>query len=173
MKRLTVIFLCAMTLLVGCSKAPTDEVTLPPCFSTETEITVEDTVYGAILSRYADGCWKVELTEPAAVKGLIFNISGENTEVAFDGLRFTFDTSRFPVGSVVSAAVGYLDRLAASPFTVINGEEQCLASGELDGKSYTLTMNRNKIPLKLEVDDGRMTIDFTTFDVVEFIEQQS
>ena len=170
MKRILIFIVCAMSLLCGCAKAPTDSVTLPPCFSTETEITVEDTAYGAILSRYADGFWKVELLSPAAVKGLIFTVNGEETEVAFQGLRFTFDTARFPVGSVVSAAISKLDRLIASPIEVMNGDEQCLATGTVGGEGYTLTLSLTHVPTKLELADSGMTVVFKTFDVVEFEE---
>ena len=171
MKRIVVFLICAVLILCGCSKAPTSNVSLPTNFATETVITVEDTVYNAILSRYADGYWKIELLAPMAVKGLIFTVSGENTEVSFDGLRFTFDTARFPVGSVVTAAISYLDRLIASPIDVIKGEEQCLATGTINEEAYTLTLSKTNVPQKLELADSGMTIEFTTFDIVEFVEQ--
>lgn len=140
---------------------------LPPSYISDTEITVEDTVYGAVLSRYADGYWQIELSSPAAVKGLIFTVSGDNTDVAFDGLKFTFDTARFPVGSVVSKAIDCLDRLSAQPLDVIIGDEQCLASGEVGGESYTLTLSKTKVPQKLELADCGMTIEFKTFEIIE------
>lgn len=161
----------AILLLSGCSRMPTSNVSLPQYFATEAVITIADTSYTAILSRRGDGYWNIELSAPAAVKGLIFTVSGENTEVSFDGLRFTFDTARFPVGSVVSAAIGYLDRLIASPIDVIAGEEQCLATGTLNDEPYALTLSKNNIPQKLELAGSGMTIEFTTFDVVEFVEQ--
>lgn len=158
-------------MLCGCTQTPTSNVSLPTTFSTETVITVGNTVYNAILSRYADGYWKIELLAPMAVKGLIFTVNGEDTEVAFDGLRFTFDTARFPVGSVVTSAISHLDRLIASPIDVIKGDEQCLATGTINEGAYTLTLSKTNIPQKLELADCGMMIEFTTFDVVEFVEQ--
>lgn len=157
--------------MTGCTTTPSSNVTLPSCFSTEAVITVSDTVYNAILTRFGDGYWKIELTAPMAVKGLIFTVDGANTEVSFDGLRFTFDTGRFPVGSVVSAAIGYLDRLIASTLDVITGDDQCLATGTLNSEAYTLTLSKTNVPKKLELADSGMTIEFTTFDVVEIVEQ--
>ena len=157
-------------LFAGCTQAPTSTVALPPNFSTETSINVGETNYSMVLSRFGDGYWKAELLSPAAVKGLIFTISGEDTEVSFDGLRFTFDTGRFPVGSVVSSAIDSLDRLIVSPLDVINGEDQCLSTGAIDGKSYTLTLTKNHIPTKLELLDSGMTLEFQTFDIVEYVE---
>ena len=89
MKRIVIALAAAVVLLCGCTKMPTSEYCLSKCFVTDATITVGETEYGAALSRFADGYWLVELTSPAAVKGLIFTVSGENTEVSFDGLKFT------------------------------------------------------------------------------------
>ena len=155
-----------MLIITGCAGSPSSSVTLPPCFITETEITAGETVYSVDLTRYAPACWQVELTAPSAVKGLLFTVNGGDTEVSYDGLKFTFDTSRFPVGSVVAAAIDSLDRLLASPVEVIEGEEQCLATGKIGEESYTLTLTKNLVPQKLELSD-KMTIEFVTFDVVQ------
>lgn len=167
MKRIVIALAAAVVLLCGCTKMPTSEYCLSKCFVTDATITVGETEYGAALSRFADGYWLVELTSPAAVKGLIFTVSGENTEVSFDGLKFTFDTARFPAGSVVSEAIGHIDRLASETLTVINGDEQCLASGEIDGESYTLTLSKTLVPQKLELDGCGMCITFEGFEEVE------
>ena len=157
--------------LTGCAQTPTSSVTLPSSFATDAKITVDDTVYGAYISRFAGGYWQIELKEPAAVKGLIFTVSGEDTEVSFDGLRFTFDTDKFPVGSVVAAAIDSLDRILASPVDVINGEESCLATGTIGNETYALTMSKTHIPQRLELTECKMTIDFYTFDTIEVTEQ--
>lgn len=107
------------------------------------------------------------MTSPAAVKGLIFTITGGETDVSFDGLRFTFDTQRFPVGSVVQMTLSRLDRLFSSPVDVINGDEQCLATGSLGEESYTLTLSKTHIPQKLEFADSEMSISFNSFDLIE------
>lgn len=170
MKKFFALAITLILLLTGCSTSPTSSVSLPSCFTSETKITYADTDYGVTLSRFADGYWQVELLSPLAVKGLIFTISGESTDVTFDGLKFTFDTSRFPVGSVVSAAVKRLDRLIASPVDVINGEEQCLGSGELDGESFTLSMTKNGVPLKLEMATSGLCVEFLSFEETETVQ---
>lgn len=157
-------------MLCGCSVSPTSQVTLPPSFIAEADITVGETAYTASLSRYADSCWQVEMLSPAAVKGLIFTVSNGETEVSFDGLHFTFDTGRFPAGSVVSAVIKNMDRLYAQPLDVIVGDEQSLASGTLDDRAYTLTLSKNNIPIKFELADG-MCVEFTRFDLIEKVEE--
>lgn len=171
MKKVLFCILTVIILLVGCTKNPASSINLPTQFAAEATITAGETNYCAYLSRYADGYWQIEMTEPAAVKGLIFTISGGNTEVSFDGLRFTFDTGRFPVGSVVAATIDSLDRLIASPIDMINGEDQCLATGKIGDQSYTLTLSKTKIPQKLELAESGMTIEFTTFDVIDTVEE--
>ena len=166
MKRFFAIFAVLALLLTGCAGSPSSSVVLPPCFNSEAEITVGDTAYGVYLTRYAPGCWQVELNQPAAVKGLLFTVKDGGTEVSYDGLRFTFDTSRFPVGSVVAASIDSLDRLFASPVEVIEGEEQCLAAGKIGEESYTLSLSKTMIPQKLELAD-KMTIEFLSFDVIQ------
>ncbi len=107
------------------------------------------------------------MTSPAAVKGLIFNVAGEETGISFDGLRFTFDTQRFPVGSVVQTALTRLDRLFSAPIEIITGDEQCLASGDLGGESFALTLTRAHVPQKLELSDCGMSISFDSFEEIE------
>ena len=158
-------------LITGCTSNPTEAVTLPPSFGSEVNITVGETCYTANLSRFADGYWRVELSSPAAVKGLIFTVNGGETEVGFTGLRFTFDTSRFPVGSVVTSAIENLDRLFVSPIDVITGDESCLATGQIGEQSYALTLTRTHVPQKLELSDIGMTVEFLSFDVIEKIEE--
>lgn len=170
MKKIFAVALALILLLTGCATSPTSSVTLPSSFTSETKITYGDTDYGVVLSRFADGYWQVELLSPLAVKGLIFTISGESTDVAFDGLKFTFDTARFPVGSVVSAAVKRLDRLISRPIEVINGEEQCLGSGEIEGESFTLSLQKNGVPLKLEMSTSGLTVEFLSFEETEVTE---
>lgn len=170
MKRFILVLIPIILLLSACTENPTSTVTLPPCFSSEVNITVGDTVYGANLSRFADGYWKVELENPAAVKGLIFTVSGGETEVGFQGLRFTFDTARFPVGSVVAAAVDNLDRIISAPIDVLSGDENCLATGNVGGETYTLTLSKTHVPQKLELAVCGMVIEFLSFDVIETVE---
>lgn len=158
-------------MLSGCTQSPTSSVTLPPCFASEVTITAGDTVYGAKLSRFADGYWQIEMESPAAVKGLIFTISGGETEVGFDGLRFTFDTSRFPVGSVIAATIDNFDRIMSSPLDVINGEDSCLATGTIGDETYTLSLTKTHVPQKLELSNCGMTIEFVSFDIIEIVEQ--
>lgn len=172
MRKILVIFVVAILILSGCASAPTGSVSLPSCFEAETKITYGETDYGVMLSRFADGYWRVELMSPLAVKGLIFDISGENTDVGFNGLRFTFDTTRFPVGSVVTAAVGRLDRLFSSPIDTIKGDEQCLASGDIEGEGYTLTLTKNNVPMKLEMAASGLCIEFLSFVETEINENQ-
>ncbi len=157
-------------MLTACAGSPVSSLTLPPCFAANTDVAAGDTVYSMYLSRFADGYWQVELTAPAAVKGLIFTVSGENTDVSFDGLKFTFDTARFPVGSVVSAAIDALDRLYASPLEVVVGEEQNIATGTVGESGYTLTLSKTNLPQKLELPDSGITLTFNTFDVIEVTE---
>ena len=171
MKRFILLLIPIILLLAGCTESPTASVTLAPSFSSNVNITVGETVYGANMSRFADGYWRVELDTPTAVRGLIFTISGGNTEVDFDGLRFTFDTARFPVGSVVGTAIDNLDRILSGPIDVINGEENCLATGSIGEESYAMTLSKTHVPQKLELTECGMTIEFTSYDVIEFVEE--
>ena len=171
MKRLILLLIPIILLLAGCTESPTASVTLPPSFSSNVNITVDETTYGANLSRFADGYWRVELETPAAVKGLFFVVSGGETEIGFDGLRFTFDTARFPVGSVVAAAIDNLDRIMCAPIDVINGDDTCLATGTIGEESYTMTLSKTHVPQKLELVNCGMVIEFTSYDVIEAVEQ--
>ena len=156
-----------MILATGCTAKPTSTVELPQSFISDVEIAVGDTEYGAMMTRFADGIWQVEMTEPAAVKGLIFTVSGAETDIAFEGLRFTFDTERFPVGSVVQSTLSKLDRLFSSPVEVLSGEDQCLAAGNIAEESFTLTLSKTNVPEKAEFADSEMTVTFKTFDLIE------
>lgn len=168
----TVVFILVLALLFcGCSPKASKERTMPKCFNSTAEIEFDGMTYEAILSRMADGWWEVELCAPEAVKGLVFTISGEDTEISFRGLHFTFDTSKFPVGSVVSIAVKSFDRLAPLALEVVEGESTDFASGNIDGMAYSLTLGKNGIPQTLELGDCGMKITFTSFEEVEESQQ--
>ena len=171
MKKLLLLLIPIILLFCGCTKSPTEEVTLPPCFNSEVNINVGDTSYTAYLSRYADGYWRIELLNPMAVKGLIFTVSGGETEVGFSGLQFTFDTSRFPVGSVITSATERIDKLMISPLDVITGDDNCLATGKLGEESFTLTLSKTHVPQKLEFTDIGMSVEFVSFDIIEVVEE--
>lgn len=166
MKRFVAVIVIFALLLCGCSPKAVDERTMPKCFNASAEIEFDGMTYEAVLSRLADGWWTVEMCSPEAVKGLVFTISGEDTEISFKGLHFTFDTSKFPVGSVVSLAVKSFDRLAPLTLDVVKGESADFASGETDGMAYALTLAKNGSPQTLELGDCGMKITFTSFEVI-------
>lgn len=171
MKKTIVLILTLVLFLCGCSPKASKERTMPKCFNSTAEIEFDGMTYEVIMSRMADGWWEVELCAPEAVKGLVFTISGEDTEISFKGLHFTFDTSKFPVGSVVSLAVRSFDRLAPLALDVVEGESADFASGTVDGMAYSLTLNKNGTPQTLELGDCGMKISFTSFDEVDESQQ--
>ena len=150
--------------LCGCAPGATDQRTHPKCFDCTAQIEFDGMVYETAMSRLSDGWWEVELTAPEAVKGLVFSVNGEDTEISFKGLHFTFDTSKFPVGSVVSLAIKSFDRLASLSLDVVSGEATDFASGEADGMTYSLTLDKNGTPLTLDLGDSGMKITFTSFE---------
>ncbi len=172
MKKILAAILVFTVLLCGCTPKLTQERTLAKCFESTVRIDVNDMTYEASLSRLGDGWWIVELTAPEAVNGLIFTIEGEDTEISFKGLHFTFDTSKFPVGSVVSAAVRSFDRLAPLTLDMVEGETSDFCSGEVDGMAYSLTLDKNGTPVSLDFGDSGMKITFLTFEETNEIEAE-
>lgn len=166
MKRIAVIVLSVLVLFCGCNVAGTSKEALPPAFCAGVEIEFDDMVYKAAVERYADSQWKVEFLAPDAVKGLIFTTEGEETVISFNGLHFTFDTQKFPVGSVVSMLTKSIDRIMPCELSVVEGETTDFASGEVDGMSFAMTLDKNGIPLSLELGDSGMKIAFTEFEIV-------
>lgn len=137
------------------------------CFTADAEIEFDGMTYRTLLTRMADGWWEVELTAPEAVKGLIFAVNGEDTEISFKGLHFTFDTSKFPVGSVVSLAIRSFDKIAPLELDIIEGETTDFSSGEANGTVYTMTLDKNGTPLTLELGDCGMKITFLSFEEID------
>lgn len=162
-------FLLVALLLVSCAKSPSGEITLPGCFSADADITIGETVYTVCLNRFSEGRWQAEVMSPAAVKGLTFTIEGDTVTPGFKGLSFSFDRDKFPAGSVINIAIRAFDRLAAAPLGVIVGDENLLASGDIDGEAYALTVSKSGIPEHLEY--GAMSVSFTRFDVAEEVEE--
>lgn len=151
----------------GCTPKKTAKRTLPECFMASVEISYDDMCYEAQLKRLSDGCWNIELTAPEAVKGLVFDVAGEETEIGFKGLHFTFDTSKFPVGSVIALAVKSFDRLAPMTLEVTEGEASDFSSGEVEGMAYSLSLDKNGTPLTLDFGDSGMSIKFVSFEETE------
>ncbi len=170
MKKILATILVLTVVLCGCTPKLTQERTLAKCFESTAQIEVEDMTYEACLSRLGDGWWIVELTAPEAVKGLVFTVEGEDTEISFKGLHFTFDTSKFPVGSVVSTAIRSFDRIAPLTLDVTEGETNDTSAGEIDGMAYSITLDKNGTPISLDFGGGEIKITFLTFDRTEEIE---
>ena len=166
MKRIAVVFLAVLVLFCGCHAASAKKDVLPSSFSASAKIAFNEMDYEAKLERYADGMWKVEFLAPDAVKGLIFTTEGEETDISFNGLHFTFDTQKFPVGSVVSMLTKSVDRIAHCELSVVEGETNDFATGEAEGLSFALTLDKNGIPLSLELGDSGMKIEFLEFEIL-------
>ncbi len=166
MKRIALVILSVLVLFCGCDITATSKQSLPAAFCAVAEISFDDLVYEATIERYADSQWKVEFLNPDAVKGLIFTLEGEETLISFNGLHFTFDTEKFPVGSVVSMLTKSIDRIMPTELNIVEGESTDFASGEIDGISFALTLDKNGIPLTLEFGDSGMKITFTEFEVI-------
>lgn len=162
-----IIFSCA-----GCTPKKTEQRTLPKCFDASVQINYDDMCYEADMQRLSDGCWTIELTAPEAVKGLVFDIKGQETEIGFKGLHFTFDTSKFPVGSVIALAVRSFDRLAPLSLDVTSGEASDFSSGEVEGMAYSLSLDKNGTPLTLDFGDSGMSIKFVSFEEKEEVCQE-
>ncbi len=164
MKKILALLL-AVVMLSGCAPTPTSTVELPKSFIAETDITVSETTYKVGLTRYGDGCWHAEVLEPLAVRGLTFDYDGGSVTPGYKGLSFTFDKSRFPAGAVVSTVVDSLDRLIPYPVDVIVGDEGLLASGEVGGESFAMSLTKAGIPERIEI--GEMKVEFSTLNILE------
>lgn len=165
MKRAIALILITAVILCGCTSAAKDTVILPTMFTTNATIGFDDTDYKALVTRYADSNWVVEFTFPDTVKGLIFTIENDDVEISFNGLHFTFDTQKFPVGSVVSIFTKSFDRIIPISHTVVRGDTTDFISGQADDVSYSITLDKNGIPLSLEFGNSGMKIEFTEFKV--------
>lgn len=140
---------------------------LPAFFEAEATVSFDDTDYAVSMNRYADSNWVIEFFEPLTVKGLIFTLNGEDTEISFNGLHFTFDTEKFPVGSVVSILTDSLDRLIPNELDIVAGDTTNFASGQFDDMSYSLTLDKFGNPITLEFGNSGMKIEFTEFMPIE------
>lgn len=152
------------------SSVATKEKSLPTTFTATAEVDFDGTIYEMLLTRWSDGWWNVELTSPAIVSGLIFDTQGEETTISFKGLNFSFDSSKFPVGSVVSLVTKSFDKLVPLELDVTEGEESDYCSGEESGTVYSLTFSKTGIPMVLELgesdDENYMRITFVEFDLI-------
>lgn len=166
MRRTIALLLCIAIILCGCTSKATDVYTLPSQFTSRVELAFDETDYKADVVRYADSNWVVEFTAPETVKGLIFTVDGEGVQISFNGLHFTFDTQKFPVGSVVSIFTKSFDRIVASEHTLIQGDTNDFISGQIDDISYSMTIDQNGIPLSLEFGNSGMRIEFSDFEII-------
>lgn len=174
LRKITVVFLSVILVmgLSGCSlkSVVTNEKSLPTAFTATAEVDFDDTIYEMLLTRWSDGWWNIELTSPAIVSGLIFDVKGEETTISFKGLNFTFDSSKFPVGSVVALVTKSFDKLVPLELDVTEGTESDYCSGETNGTVYTLTFSKTGIPQILELgdsdDENYMRITFVDFELI-------
>ncbi len=170
MKRFFVLLICILVMLAGCTTAPKKENLLPSQFTAVANVNFDETDYCVNLTRYADSNWVVEFTAPETVCGLIFTTENGETDISFKGLHFTFDTQKFPVGSVVKILCGSYDRLVPIEHEMVEGDKSDFVTGQVDDMSYTLSTDKNGIPIKLELGDSGMCIEFESFECAEATE---
>ena len=167
MKRIFAVLICAVLFLCGCSGKAKDNRTLPKTFNASAIVEFDGMTYEALLTRISDGYWRVELLQPDAVRGLVFDIAGEEMNISFKGLLFTFDSEKFPVSSVVSLITKSFDRLVPINLDVVVGDETDNASGEVDDIAYSIIFDKNGTPLTMEFANCQMKITFESFDEIE------
>ena len=153
--------------MCGCSGKAKDNRTLPKTFNASAIVEFDGMTYEALLTRISDGYWRVELLQPDAVRGLVFDIAGEEMNISFKGLLFTFDSEKFPVSSVVSLITKSFDRLVPINLDIVVGDETDNASGTVDDIAYSITFDKNGTPLTMEFANCQMKITFNTFEEIE------
>ncbi len=123
-------------ILVGCKREATP-ITQPVTAGFRCDVRAEygDMSLKGQLERGTDGVLSVELAEPPTLSGMRVSWDGETMTLTLGGMQVPVNADRVPQGALVRSL---LSALAAAPADGEVTDEGVVASGEADGRAYTV-----------------------------------
>ncbi|MGN0544979.1 MAG: hypothetical protein ACI4I0_05410 [Acutalibacteraceae bacterium] len=167
MKRILPLIAVFLLLLPGCRSASTKQnernspPDLPTSFTSELYITHGTREYEANYIQRSLTDAELEFTAPATVKGLKVTLSGAQCTFSYGTLSFSADVSSLPqsgVGRIIAESVREAADTAATQTAKENGV--WVTKGSISDIEFTLQRSDNGLPLRLEVPQTTLSVDF-------------
>ena len=140
--------------------------TLNTPFETNVSISLERLEADGGIKRLGDGMWSVEFESPNTLSGIKLDFFNGDVKASYKGLEFSVPQSAIPVKAMMLNLIRAVDENAKAD--VLSGEEKgekFAVNGSLEGGDYTLTLDKNGLPLCFEMPNNKLKIDFSELKV--------
>ncbi|MDR0919053.1 MAG: hypothetical protein LBM93_07355 [Oscillospiraceae bacterium] len=142
--------LASASILTACGKLGSEKVNITPTiadtFSVNAELSYNDTVSEAIISRLAEGIWQAEFISPNTLSGVTLIFEGEDVTANYKGLSFSVPKNALPYKTALNDFIDIVDNLG--------GKLQCekvdgkyVITGTTEQGEYTLKFNQKNAEL--------------------------
>jgi len=155
MKKIIFIVL-SLILLCGCGDKTVTPVTRQISFTANITYYNEQFVCETNVDK--DGVTQMTVVSPETLKGLSFTVNESGITAEFLGLKYTPKTENMPY-SIVTYTVYELLNAAHNRKLELN-EKNCILSGKLGERPFTLTVSPAGMLLKAQIPDDSFTVEF-------------
>lgn len=135
---------------------------LSAAFSADASITIEKLSAEGVLHRSGKGEWDIEFSSPNTLSGVTLGFSEGSVTASYKGLSFSVPQSAVPVKAMMLNLIKAVDEKAE--LSELKGEEKddmlCI-SGELEGGSYVLSVDKDGLLSGFEMPNNSLTMSFS------------
>ena len=161
---LVIIIALLVMLSSGCAGgADPDNLDFDRAFSFTAEIIYNDSVSAADFARTAPDVWTGTLTAPYALQGMQVAFTPAEMTVSYSGFDVDFSEDTPPEINVSAfLMIKTLENaFALQGVNVSGGRDSIELAGTFDGDSYVLRLDRDGLPVSLEVPRRQLRVTFS------------
>lgn len=171
MKKVTGLLLAVVLLLTGCGgqggggTAPSQPDTLSNQFSCVADIHYNELDIKANVVSPSPGLYTIEVLEPASLKGLKVEWTGQQIQLGYLGLSVGIDPATLPDSLFGSILIDVFNKAAAKDgMSIEAGENELILHGKTDTGDFTVSMDRQTGALKsISVPSAGLEAQFSEF----------
>lgn len=172
MKKLRVtisaMIILALLMLSGCQKLPGGEIPEKDIlFKTDAEIIYGDFDATGTLTRLGNGSWRMELTKPETLAGLVITEDNGNITAEMNGLSFSAARDSLPVKSLFGLIFNAVDSAATSESAeAVKSDDGIISiSGDSALGGYTVDMDAESGNyVGIRIPDKELSVVFSNFE---------
>ncbi|MCD7958029.1 MAG: hypothetical protein LUF89_00475 [Ruminococcus sp.] len=162
-----IVLLGNLVLQTGCSGSNGETSaaqSLSDSFTVEMTMIIDDLEGAGEITRFGEGEWSVDFTEPSSLAGVVLEFSGSDITASYQGFAFSVPQSAMPTKSMLLHLIQVVDTLAQQE--KIDGkavDDYVVVEGDSEGNPYTLTLTQDGELVGFEMDNMDAIFSFSTF----------
>jgi hypothetical protein len=169
MKIIVFLVLSALLLTSCAGGADLDNLDFNRAISFTAEIEYNNSKVTADFNRTAIGEWAGVLTAPYALQGMKVNFTPTEMTVSYSDFDVSFNEAPTDINVSAFVMIKTLENaFMLQGVNITGGREGIEVAGIFDGDSYVLRLDKDGIPLSLEVPRTQLRVSFTSVRTAKF-----